>query len=340
MKRRKFNIPLLEVIIVSLIIHIAALFLLGGVAIWQNFRNAPLELEAPPIAEPMDQPTRVKIKPMLDMEPASVKKIQVRSITTMDIPMVDVDMPMVDNRVAMGGFSGNGIGKGISGVDLSKISVDFFGLSGNAERIAFVVDYSSSMTKMAGSIPRVELMRKEFTRSVNDLPEQAMVSVLFFAGPVWEPVGVENKELKAVVSDAKKTYKMPGQKGADAYALPEGVKPPTPKWRTLSSANKRIITQQIQNSPLTNGTTWSLPFEVVFAMEEPPDLIFFLTDGAVGKEDQEKTIEMVGRWHRKNPDAKINTIALGIPGAEESLKLIAEMTNGRYTLITDEVKHN
>ncbi|WP_189514902.1 hypothetical protein [Cerasicoccus arenae] len=51
-RKRKVNLPLIEVVAVSLIVHVAGLALLGGFTIWSTMRPEKPEMEAPVLPPP------------------------------------------------------------------------------------------------------------------------------------------------------------------------------------------------------------------------------------------------------------------------------------------------
>lgn len=335
-KRRKINLPLVEVLVASFVLHLVVLLAVGGVIIHKRYIQEPAEMEAPPVSERPPPPPEIPIKlnELKPKSPAPMKQISV-NVDSMDIPTLDLDLPKVSSRISVG--SGLGAGRGLgSGLGLSKSAVSFFGMKGESERVLFIVDYSKSMTASTRSKKtRDELMREEFARSVEALPEQMMIATLFFAGPVWEPGPVDEDEQKELVKELQNEWKMknppPGMSKWQAFELPNGARPP--RWTSLNGPRKRKLIEQINKTMLQGGTTWSLPLELGLSIEPAPDLIFFLTDGAVPKEDVEKSIEIVKEWRKKNPGTKINTVALGEPQAREGLEEIADITGGEYTLI-------
>lgn len=326
-KIKKVNLPLIEVIGISALVHIVGLLVLGGIIVSNAMKEPPAEFEAPPVNKPVEQ-VKVRLQTQLKQSkaPMNMPKLTVKNPSQMNLPDLDVALPATSERVGFGGgFGAGGLG---SSLDLGKMSVDFFGLSGDSvERVLFIVDYSKSMegkVGKAGKVTRETLMKQELTRSVENLPNTSIVGMVFFSGPVWQP-GDKFK-------DAQKQY-VQGSKGWHDFALAKGKKIEPPKWIPLSSGNKRRLIRQIKDEKLTGGTTWSLPLEVAYAADTPPDVIFFLTDGATSNEDVEKAIEMTKEYHKKNPDVELHAIALGEPKAEDGLKRISKLTGGKFRLV-------
>ncbi|WOO41376.1 vWA domain-containing protein [Rubellicoccus peritrichatus] len=330
-KYKKLNLPLLEVIGISALVHIVGLVVLGGIIVTNAMKEPPAEFSAPPVAKPIEQ-VKVRLQTQLEKTrpPVNMPKLTVKNPSQMNMPQLDIALPETTDRVGFGNSFGTG-GLGSSGLDLGKMSVDFFGLGDSAERIIFVVDYSLSMKEKAGKVTREVLMKDELTRSIEQLPSSTMIGMVFFSGPVWQPG-----------DDPKKTKERYVQKSKDwhDFALAEGERIKSPKWITLKSSNKRKLVRQIEEEKLTGGTTWSLPLEVAFAAKPIPEVIFFLTDGATSPEDVERALELTAEYHKKHPSVKVNAIALGEPKAEKGLKRIAQMTGGQFRLVdTIDRKH-
>ena len=77
--------------------------------------------------------------------------------------------------LGMSGF-GSGIGGGFG--TGSGGGTSFFGLKAHGRRIAYIVDFSSSMNG-----GKSDLARKELIKSIQMLPPQCVVSLIFFSGP-------------------------------------------------------------------------------------------------------------------------------------------------------------
>ena len=62
MRRRKLNLPLIEVIVVSVVIHLIAIFVLGGLTVWQIVHDSESEFEAPEIPAQSIEPQQIKVQ--------------------------------------------------------------------------------------------------------------------------------------------------------------------------------------------------------------------------------------------------------------------------------------
>jgi uncharacterized protein YegL len=71
-------------------------------------------------------------------------------------------------------------------------------------------------------------------------------------------------------------------------------------------------------------------FEKVFSLPEPPDAVFFLTDGIL----QDLTADDIIEMNRKNKRrAVIHTIQFGSEGDEDLMRKVAKATGGLYRFV-------
>jgi hypothetical protein len=79
-----------------------------------------------------------------------------------------------------------------------------------------------------------------------------------------------------------------------------------------------------------SGATNPLPaFAAIFALDVPPDVIFFMTDGQI----PEETPEQVARLNSRGRRAVIHTIAFGDQSGRAALQRIAEDSGGSYRYV-------
>lgn len=324
-KRRNINLPLIEIIVVSLILHVVGLLILGGITIFNQIQDKKPELEAPPMADAAPPPPVVKIPPSVNKPKSSPPKL-ITAERPMPMQDLDFDMPVVEQRVGMAGGFGSGMGGGI-GTDLTMSTIDFIGMQDKAESVCFIVDYSISMKdKIKGSkVSREDLMREKLVSSLSGLSDQMMVSVIFFSGPAWI---AGDKE-----SQVRKQYETHGDPNWFNWRPIDYDKLDKPTWHRMTDAYRSEITNVVKKQKLTGGTVWQNPLRLAMALDPAPDVIFFLTDGATSEEDVEETIALVGDWKRKNRDLRIHTVALGEPRAAAGMRRIAGRTGGKFRLI-------
>jgi hypothetical protein len=241
------------------------------------------------------------------------------------VPDVNVPDPSVD--FGSGDDFGDGWGDG-SGSGGGGGGTTFFGQRSNAERIAYVIDYSASMKGA-----REALMRKELTTSLKKVPYDSKYQLIFFAGPAW--VGGFNVQM------AK------GNKGADV----KGAKGHTFEWKCTGGAHdwKTVGKEQVpewlvatdpqlsksqkvaNETKLVWGTIWEPALEMALRMDPQPQVIYFMTDGSAGPESG-KTAERIGA-KAKSKGIVIHTVALMEPKAHKAMDELAKRTGGSFTVV-------
>ena len=82
----------------------------------------------------------------------------------------------------------------------------------------------------------------------------------------------------------------------------------------------------------SKGQTFFHIFEMAFAMRPPPEVIFFMTDGAVEGVDTVKLARSLGSKARSKRII-VNTVALMEPKANAGMKELAKTTGGQFTIV-------
>jgi len=250
---------------------------------------------------------------------ASVPVIAANTPSSISVPVSKVVVDQVSLDFGVGddfgaGFDGSGFGNGGGGSS-------FFGQKSDAERVAYVIDYSASMRGKRNS-----LMRKELQNSVETMLPGTKFGMIFFAGPAWV---AGNKVRDGVVTDSKgKTYKWTKGGGHSSWE-PDGDLQKV-SWKTMDDKEYRRLTKVVKNTPLVLGTVWTHPIFMALEMEPAPQVIYFMTDGAAGRSEQ--WAEEIRKRARKTKTV-INTVAMMVPKAEEPLKEIAKKTGGVFTVV-------
>jgi hypothetical protein len=260
-------------------------------------------------AERLDEEVvdRPEITPQVQRKPSAPSSSMSKVIATMTpsptavpVPEVDVPDPSLDfgdgDDFGEGWGSGNGFGSGNGGTT-------FFGQSVKAERIAYVIDYSASMRGQG----REELMRKELTDSVMKIAMKTNYALLFFAGPAWVAGDdVDWNKQGAIVSGKggrKFNWKSKGKANDWEHS---GKKEPV-DWLVATKGQVSKSRKIIQSTRLVWGTRWDNPLEMALNMDPPPQVIYFMTDGAASGSD--KWARSVGA-KAKSRGIKINCIAM------------------------------
>ncbi len=195
-----------------------------------------------------------------------------------------------------------------------------------AGRIAYVLDFSVTM---AGE--KDALMRSELAKSLSALPTTARYSVICFSGPVWLPGdevsgGTVTSRGKTYQWDSKSmwewTHRGPMMDVPWLDAKPSGVK------RTLSL---------VDDVKTIGGTDWQGPLEMAIAMDPPPNIVFFMTDGVMEQRDMMRLTRGIAA-KAKARNVTINTVAMMEPGAEEPMADLAKRTGGSFTIVSKDGK--
>ncbi|GHC06215.1 vWA domain-containing protein [Cerasicoccus arenae] len=331
--RRKVNLPLIEIIVASLVIHIVGLLILGGITIFNQINVPEPEMIAPVVAEvaPPVMKMPVQLTPKQQSAPTNVIAMDIKQMPLKDF---NFDMPTVDQRVGVGtGGFGNGMGGG-NVIDLSVTNFSsFVGIKEKSESVLFIVDYSISMKEeIKGSkTTRFTLLKQQLTASLEEMSDQMIVSLIFFSGPAW--VAGESE------AAARKNYSFTPK---DWHShRPKDLETLTkPVWNRMTKAFRSELIQIVNKEKITGGTVWSNPLRLAMMLDPAPEVIYFLTDGATSDEDVKETLALVGEWKRANRKLRIHTIALGEPKASDAMRRIANLTGGKFRLIEslDDIK--
>ncbi|WP_269537173.1 vWA domain-containing protein [Cerasicoccus fimbriatus] len=332
-KRKVVNLPLVEIILASLIIHIVGLLILGGITIYNKIDVSEPELEAPPILESVTPPKQIPVQLADTKPPAPSTKVLAVNPQLMPLMEMDFDMPVIEQRSSVAGRGfGSGAGLG-GGVDLSKLALGFSGIQDKSESVCFIVDYSLSMKdKIKGSeVTRFELLKEQLVSSLSSIDDQMMVSLIFFSGPAWI-AGQNEKAVRGQYSNISNDWHSHRPKDFDSLAKPE--------WRRLGGGYRSELIDIVQNEKMSGGTVWQNPLRLARTLKPAPEVIYFLTDGATSEEDVEETLKLVDEWKKENRDLRIHTIALGEPKAASAMRRIAGRTGGKFRLIEtlDDIK--
>ena len=227
MKKRKVNLPLIEVIVVSLIVHVVAIVVLGSITIYTALMPDEPELQAPPPPEriePQKLQHKVQLQKQQQKSQRPPQKITVKQVSQLNMPSLDLNIPTVDTRVAVGtgnigagGLSRNNTG---GGIEFSKSAVDFFGIKSSGERVFFIVDASKYMLEdKKGGIPAYNLIKDEISTMVTKLAPGTLFNVIFYdGGRLYSfsdkllPATTQNKErFKAWIQPINKDFASVGK---------------------------------------------------------------------------------------------------------------------------------
>ncbi len=198
----------------------------------------------------------------------------------------------------LGESSGLGDFQGDAGEEVAEGEVGFFGAKDKGKSFVFIVDCSLSMTRATaayrsqnGVVSRFERAREELGQSLGHLSPEQTYYVIFY-----------NHE----------TYPM-------YFPLP------APGMVPASGEHLMLTRNWIDNISPGGGTDPRQAFQLALALR--PDVIFFLTDGAIPPATRN-----VARENNKSR-TRIHTIAFGIPDPLGVLKGIARDNQGRFRFV-------
>ena len=106
-------------------------------------------------------------------------------------------------------------------------------------------------------------------------------------------------------------------------------------WLRASGGTVNSVKVWIDRVIQAGGGTEPIPaFQYLFqSKDQPPDTIFFLTDGIIPPETEEEVILLNGTSRRR--PAMINTIAFSADASQKILRNIASRTDGVYRFVPE-----
>jgi hypothetical protein len=324
-------------LVIALLVHVGLLALLAFIVVQATtepppeFVVAAAEADQQPEMETKVYAMKNQPKPAAPSRAANV----IASVTAANISVPTTDLVLENPGLGIGtGFGdgfGDGLGDGLGG------GVAFFGNASNAKRVAFIIDVSRSL-----SDTQFGMIKKELKKSLNKLSGATQYQVLFFSGPAWFAEDVYNEKGRAVVSGGK-DYPWKTRSIHDFYPTVGEEKLYTAKWKPANPANLKKSEKNIDDVERSLGTDWRWPLKLALKLKPKPDVVYFLTDGAVTGGD--KMVEEILQFNRRGAGAAavINTISMMQPKAAADLLEMAKKTRGTFTIVnpdgsTEQVK--
>ncbi|MGJ8672554.1 hypothetical protein [Rubritalea sp.] len=323
----------------SIVIAILSCFLLGlilfVIAMTVEVKNPPQIVSYNPSVEEtqtIEKPevTNEVVKPPSAPSMSMARVIASTSSSSISVPnpVSDVSVPSLDFSAGDDfgeGFDGSGWGDGAGAAAAS-----FFGQKVEAQRIAYVIDYSMSMKGR-----RDELMRIELTKAIKELPSSMDYQMIYFAGPAWiagEELKVNSRQAGEITTAKGRKYTY-GARGSGDWTSRSAIG--RAEWIRADANNIKQSLSAVKNTPLIFGTAWNIPLTMALEMKPAPEVIYFMTDG-VGS-DADKVAQTLGERAAKE-GIKINTIAMMEPSAQDALSTLAKLTGGGFTIVDKDGK--
>jgi hypothetical protein len=312
-QRRRRRDSIQSIISAFLIVGlIAAILALIAVIPWGIQISTIVAYSAPP--EPDEPIERPEISLQARPKPAGPKSSRAKVIAAA-LP-APVSVPVPDNPIPEGPFGmaedfGEGFGDS-EGDGSGGGGTSFFGTRSTGSRVAFLVDFSGSMSQPGpggGGVP-IEELKKELIRSIGELTSGMRFTVIFFSHHAW------------TLETEGPNYAEKGWNGLGD--------PPPAAWYPGTDTVKAGVTSKIRSMPANGNTGWGSPLKMALAMNPPPTTIYLLSDGLPRDGDA----VLFGLKEMNPRHVPINTIAFEVPGTPASLLHdIARDSRGKFTLI-------
>ena len=306
-KKNKKRGVVATVVFMTIAFHVIAGIIAAAIAIVHEIiEEAEDFVEPPVVAAPQKRPEyQINIQKLKKQSsPPRPRPIVVHNPNNINLPALDV--PNIDTNIAITGRGSGGFGVGVgggSGPPTFDVKVEFFGVKGGGEYIAFLVDYSGSMS----SGTRNQVMRRELTRTIEQLPDGTHVAIIPFAGIAWD--------ISEDLSQVSKDWVALGTGAADFYPKSKAAMSGG-QWVKLKSSTRNELKKRILSTPLVFGTVFDTSFYIACNMDPLPKTIFFMTDGACspkrGIEPIERMMKEIQRVHGSKAIPVINTIGLEV----------------------------
>jgi len=328
-KKQAASSAIIAFLILTLLLLLLSLFLLPKV------QKEEVVIVTYSYEQEQEKPEKKQPKETVQKKPSAPSSHISRVITStavsnIAIPVPDVEVTAPSTDFGTDGDFGSGWGGGSGS---GSGSASFFNTKMKADRVAYVIDYSASM-----SGKREKLMRAELARSVGELKGSLEYQLIFFAGPAWV-AGDEIKGAKTapiIASNNGKSYEWITAGGAHGFKPKNKDKAQQPKWMKATQSQIKKSTEVIEETKLVWGTTWEPAIDMALSMNPKPNVIFFMTDGSCGG-DTVKLGEEIGK-KAKAEGVIINTVAMMDPKTKAAMLLMAEESGGTFTLIKEDGK--
>lgn len=306
-------------------------------AIWTISSFAPEEVELVVAAAPSQSSNQIDKKEFQQKQkakPTPASSSQAPPVITSSVAnpnatfVVKSETPTDHFGIGTGFGAGAGFG---SGSGAGGGSVGFFGSRSSAERVVFIIDVSASLSN-----PQFDLIKEELTKSLKKLSPNVKYQVIFFSGPAWfaEDEHSGKGQNNRMVKNGGRKYVWNTKGGASRYYIEGEKNLYTSKWRDATKAKISKTLQQVDDIQRSYGTDWRHPLQMALEMKPKPNVVYFLTDGAVGN-GQEAVDQTLKLNRRSSPKAKINTIVMMQPRAEDLLGELADKTGGEFTVVKE-----
>ena len=322
-------------LLVAVLVHVLLVSVLAFMVLPQLTPPEPDLIVSAPRAE-MAQVLQKKTittwqQPDRPSRPSSSAAKVVAALVSSPIAVPVVETTLDDALLGVGFGEGIGFGQGL-GMGGPGGGMTFFGNKADGDRVAFAVDVSASMTN-----EQLALMKTELIRSLKGLRPGSQYQVIFFSGPVWfAHQKIESKGRGEVIVSGQRGKKLVWKSptgSAGGFEFGDGKEPlPVESWSSTNPSNVSRTIQHVEAVKKSFGTSWRQPLRMALSMEPKPDIVYFMTDGAV--RDAEAEVKLVTRLNRRGKvKTKIFTTAMMEPKAAEHLYGLAKKNGGEFSIV-------
>ena len=283
--KRHINPILIQVIVISVILHVVIGLILGGITVIDHiipdkaqFDEAPeTQEEAPP-----PPPVKVEVKPQKPKQ-VLTPKLNLRPVSNIAVADVNVDLPdMQENFTVSSGLGagslqisgGSLLGRTSGSLKLGMSEVNVFGLKSKSERILFIIDSSRSMlTDEKGGLNSYKVIKDKVTELISNLAPGTLFNVIL-AGHQNKSLLFQPKLVSAGIENQTKLIKWFAPINADANKV--GIGHLGAEKRPLTSfADSDIVAHGLA----AGGSLWQSNQSAYFsqlALEMNADSIFHI----------------------------------------------------------------
>jgi hypothetical protein len=278
-KKSKMNPMLLNVLLISVGLHAALLFILGSITVYKYIIPDEAQFEEPPAVVEEQPPPEVKveIRPQAAAPQQATRSLSMKQVGNIAISAIDVTLPsMSDNftvSAGLGGFSGGNLlggTRGSIGMGMSDVSV--FGLKTRAERILFMIDANREMvTDAKGGLNSYKIIKDEITDMVDNLSAGTLFNVMITDRR-------KNKKFKSTLVPASKEM----HQQLIEWMRPINADANNPGLESAQGVTKESLSA-LPDEDLHKDLSWSgsrgneTAFITQVALEQQVDAIFIIT---------------------------------------------------------------
>jgi hypothetical protein len=206
--QRRSNPLLWSVIMISVVVHVLALLIAGGITIYHYAMPAEPNFDAPLPHETIERQRldmSVRLQQQQQRTQRPTERLQVTTPSQITVPDMDIRVPDLNARVAVAGLGGSGRGAdigGAGGLSIGAVTVNILGVRSRGEKFLFIIDADRTlMVDARGGMPTYNVIKEDLIRAVNELPTSALFNAMIYENrsiQVWSErlhsASDENKE--------------------------------------------------------------------------------------------------------------------------------------------------